>query len=64
MVNPGSPAGPVIALAMGEKGLACRLLAPKLGGNLTFFRFLRESGGCRTRDCAGDGRERHLWLLL
>ena len=29
-------AGPVIALAMGEKGMVSRLLAPKHGGFLTF----------------------------
>ncbi|CAL8469064.1 g8605 [Coccomyxa elongata] len=34
---PGKFAGrPVIALAMGEKGLASRILAPKFGGFLTF----------------------------
>ena len=27
---------PVIALSMGERGLPCRLLAPKFGGVLTF----------------------------
>lgn len=29
-------AGPVIALAMGEKGMVSRVLAPKHGGFLTF----------------------------
>ncbi|KAK9906781.1 hypothetical protein WJX75_007923 [Coccomyxa subellipsoidea] len=33
---PGKSSGPVIALAMGEKGLTSRLLAPKFGGYLTF----------------------------
>jgi len=29
-------AAPMIALSMGERGLPCRLLAPKFGGVLTF----------------------------
>ncbi|KAK9842613.1 hypothetical protein WJX84_011446, partial [Apatococcus fuscideae] len=35
---PGRATGPVIALAMGEKGLVSRLLAGKFGGFLTFGR--------------------------
>ncbi|BDA46464.1 probable shikimate dehydrogenase (NADP(+)) at C-terminar half [Coccomyxa sp. Obi] len=33
---PGKSSGPVIALAMGEKGLTSRILAPKFSGYLTF----------------------------
>jgi 3-dehydroquinate dehydratase / shikimate dehydrogenase len=35
-LDPKWHAGPTIALAMGERGVATRLLAPKLGGFLTF----------------------------
>lgn len=33
---PCIPAAPIIALSMGERGLPCRILAPKFAGVLTF----------------------------
>jgi 3-dehydroquinate dehydratase/shikimate dehydrogenase len=56
VLRAAAPAGPVIALAMGERGVATRILAPKYGGFLTFGALSPERASAPGQPALGELR--------
>ena len=56
---PCTLAGPIIALAMGEKGVLSRLLAPKFGAFLTFGALSKGQESAPGQPLLADMRRRY-----